>query len=441
MVTVISAWWLLWIGLALCALGGFGTHLLGHFSGLSLEGYCRLKRKRERYGEILDHQERSITGAKYLFLIGSVLLLSGGSLWLANRLGWFAEQGDVSRLHAPWLSFTGWLAGTAILLLLVSDWLPRVIVRYGATVIIFHTWPFWHALGWVMEPLATLGGFFHWLGYRLSDEVLDDSFDEEVLEDEIRTMVAAGEREGLVGKGIREMIQGVMNLDEGVVARIMTPRSQVDAIEINMPFGEMLQAISTSGRTRLPVYEGTLDNIIGIVFVKDILKEMAKSARGVPEIQPILRDAWRIPGNRRVNELLTDFLHKRNHMAIVVDEYQQTLGVVTIEDALEEIVGEIADEHEEEKAKEIVVNDVDGWVEAEGRVAVDQINKLVDWDLPESDDYDTIAGMVISQLNEIPAEGQEVQVGQTTIKVLKANQRQVRRVRLTHQELSKVAPP
>ncbi len=181
-------------------------------------------------------------------------MIGGGSLWLAGRLGWIAEQENLTLLRAPWLSVAGWFAGITILLLAFSDWLPRIIVRYGATVIIFHTWPIWRLLGLIMEPLSTFGGFFHWLGYRLSDEVLDDRFEEEVLEDEIRTMVAAGEREGLVGKGIREMIQGVMNLDEGVVARIMTPRSQVDAVEIKMPFQEMLEIISSSGRTRLPVF-------------------------------------------------------------------------------------------------------------------------------------------------------------------------------------------
>ena len=156
--------------------------------------------------------------------------------------------------------------------------------------------------------------------HRLSDDTEFDSFDEEALEDDIQTLVAAGERDGLVGRGIREMIQGVMNLDEGNVSQIMTPRSMVDIIDVSLPLDEIIRQVDDFGRTRLPVYEGSPDNIIGILFVKDLFTLVYNRTGQDSSIRSILRDVWRIPGSRKVNELLRDFLHKRNHMAVVVDE-------------------------------------------------------------------------------------------------------------------------
>ncbi len=149
---------------------------------------------------------------------------------------------------------------------------------------------------------------------------------------------------------------------------------------------------------------------------------------GEPDLQPILRDAWRIPENRRVNELLTDFLHKRNHMAIVVDEYQQTLGVVTIEDALEEIVGEIADEFEEERAKEVVINETEAGLRPKGEYrSISSINSSTGiypspTIMTRSLDWSSVISM------KSPPRAKRFDIGETTIKVLKANHRQVRRV-------------
>jgi CBS domain containing-hemolysin-like protein len=229
------------------------------------------------------------------------------------------------------------------------------------------------------------------------------------------------------------MIQGVMNLDEREVASIMTPRSDIDAIDIDLDPASILASVVESRRTRIPIYQGSLDNILGILFVKDLLGSISDSqpiARD--KLRKLLREAWRIPGNRLINELLRDFLHKRNHMAIVVDEYQQTVGVVTIEDALEEIVGEIADEADEEEANQILYDETHDWVEAEGRVAVAEINSKLGWNLPVGEDYTSIGGLLISRLGRIPEEGLEVMVDQILVKVLAANHRQVRRMRLQH---------
>jgi putative hemolysin len=423
-----------WVGILMTVIGGFGSHLFAHFSGRSLESYCRLKRKRERYGEVLDLQEQAATSSEYVFLAGATLAIFSATIWLLSIVGWKSNESDSAPTTLT--AYIAWsvIAGMIALLMLVRVWLPRIMLRDGATVLLFHTWIFWKLLARLTRPLTTLADFFSWIGHRLSDDTEFDSFDEEALEDDIQTLVAAGERDGLVGRGIREMIQGVMNLDEGSVSQIMTPRSLVDVVDISLPLDEIIRQVDNFGRTRLPVYEGSPDNIIGILFVKDLFRLVYNRTGQDSSIRGILRDVWRIPGSRKVNELLRDFLHKRNHMAVVVDDYHQFIGVVTIEDALEEIVGEIADELDVDEQSVIRIDEQAGAVDAEGRASVDHLNRIMGWKLPISEDYDTIAGLVISTLGEIPLEGKEIQVGDIRIEVRKATSRQIRRVRLVHSD-------
>ncbi len=428
--TISTSQILTFIGLGFAVVAGFGSHLITHFSGRALESYCRLKRKRERYGEILDLQDRAATSAEYVFLFGMALAGVSGTLWAVQRTE-ASSEAESTLMSRVWLGPALIVAVSAISVLF-RDWLPRLAVRNGAAVILFHTWPWWKAITRLTTPLAALADFFDWIGIRLTDESESEDFEEESFVDEVQTLVASGEREGYVARGVREMIQGVMKLEEATVAQIMTPRSMVDSIDASLPLSEIFQKVTEFGRTRLPVYEQSPDNIIGILFVKDLfsLVDGVQSRRS--SIRDILREVWHIPGARKVNELLRDFLHKRNHMAVVVDDYHQFIGVVTIEDALEEIVGEIADELDVDEESIIRIDESTGEVEAEGRATIDQINRAMGWELPISDDYDTIAGLVIHQLGEIPSEGKSIEIEHIRIVVLRANSRQIRRVKLLH---------
>jgi putative hemolysin len=426
-----------WLGMlmivcwGLTLLGGLGSQVLDNFNGRKLEAYCRLKRKPNRYGEILDRHEQAMLAAQYLLLFGLVI----GSLAAG---GWFFASGDVQtaagRLSsdASGWQLLSWTAGWLFLLILAGQWLPRIVVRYSSSLFLYHSWPLWQSLSVITSPFAGLGDVFTWLGQRLSDTPTDDQFEEEMLQDEIRTMVAVGKRDGYFAEGIPEMIQGIMQLDEADVEEIMTPRSMVDAIDINLSWEEVLRELANSGRTRIPVYRDSLDNVIGILFVKDLLPLFADSKQeyGPETLESILRRAWFIPGSKPVDQLLRVFLHNRNHMAIVIDEYQQVIGVVTIEDALEEIVGEIADELDVDEDSEIVYDEKTHQVDAEGKVPLDEIGKLLGVELPESDEYDTIGGLVIHRLSEIPKPGTEVELENVRITVVQATERKVQRVRL-----------
>ena len=416
---------------ALTLIGGLGLHALTHFNGKKLEAYCRLRRAPDRFGEILDGQAGAESATQYLLLFGLVL----GSLAAG---AWFSTNGNFDVIDGRIVGDIGlaqsigavvsWL----LLLTLAGLWLPKIVVRQNSSLFLFHSWWLWKSLAIVTGPFTGFADVFSWLGQRLSDEPEGEDFEEEMLEDEIRTMVTAGQREGMFSEGIPEMIQGVMDLDEADVGEIMTPRSLVDTVDLAASWDEVVGEVANCGRTRIPVYENTPDNIIGILYVKDVLSLLANKQfqPNSGTLRSILRTPWFIPASKPVDQLLRIFLHNRNHMAIVLDEYQQFVGVVTIEDALEEIVGEISDELDIEEDSELVYFEDTHHVEAEAKVPIESIGKLLGVEMTESDDYDTIGGLVIHKLSRIPTAGTEVEADGLRITVLDASRRMVKRVRL-----------
>jgi len=426
------------IGLLIATIAGFGNHLLVHFRGRTLEAYCRLKGNRDRFGQILDGQKNSQIACGYLFIFGNSMALIVGGIWMSNFLqrgltpSATIQSGSIPDSSLSFFQLISFGILSATVLACLYSWIPKIVVRNGAAVLLFHTWWIWRIITFLSRPFRTLEYLFVALGHRLSDRRVDARIDEESLEDEIRKMMLSGERAGLVTRSMREMVTGVMNLDEGQVSQIMTPRSKVDAIDINWDWEQILEAISESGRTRIPVYDGSLDQIVGVLFVKDLISLLEQRDRIEEsyDIKPLLREAWSIPPTRQVDELLKDFLLRRSHMAIVVDEFQQTLGVVTIEDALEEIVGEIADELDIDEALPMVIEDPDGGYSISGVMEVSAVNRQLSLDLPESDDYETIAGLVVSKIGAIPKVGAKTRIGKFKIAVTQANARQVFRVQV-----------
>jgi CBS domain containing-hemolysin-like protein len=416
---------------AVTLIGGLGVHVLEHFNGRKLEAYCRLHRKPQRFGEILDEYEQVAVASQYLLLFGLVIGSLAAGAWFFTSGEVEVEAGKLTS-HVDYFTVAGWVTSWLVLLTLAGLWLPRIVVRYSSSFFLFHSWPLWKGLALLTRPFSGLGDVFTWLGQRLTDEPEDEGFEEEMREDEIRTMITAGQRDGVFSEGVPEMIQGVMDLDENDVQSIMTPRSMVDAINVDLAWEEAVKFVADCGRTRLPVFRGNLDNVIGILFVKDLLCALAdkKVEAPAPSIESMLRKPWFIPDSKPVDELLRVFLHNRNHMAIVVDEYHQVVGVVTIEDALEEIVGEIADELDIDEDSELVYDEVNHRVEAEGKVPIESISKLLGVELPEADDYDTVGGLIVHRLSEIPSAGTTVELNGMRMTVLSATKRKVQRVQI-----------
>ena len=405
------------IGFLIGSVGGLGVELLDGFAGRSLEIYCRVRKNRERFGAVLDHQDDAVRGSEYLRMIGTVMFLMFGTMVVINR---FEQTWDVLTL---------WAVGAGLLMMLTHLWLPSAITRFTSSPLLYFTWPFWFLLSIAMRPLQGPGELLEIVTRRLAGKVEHEDEGEEQLEDEIRTIVTAGTREGYFGPGVREMIQGVMELHEDTVGHIMTPRGDVEAIESTTTWPDAVAKIIASGRTRYPVYEENLDHVVGILFVKDLLPFLVSQRLPDQPILELCRRPWSVPKDRSVESLLREFLHNRSHMAIVVDEFQQTAGVVTIEDALEEIVGEIVDESDEEEEYEIRVID-DDTIEVDGRVMIDDLNELIHWELPESEDYETVAGWVLHHTGSIPDSGQQLTLSDFEVEVLRATNRKIESMQL-----------
>jgi CBS domain containing-hemolysin-like protein len=197
-----------------------------------------------------------------------------------------------------------------------------------------------------------------------------------------------------------------------------------------MPWEELIHYVVETGRTRIPVYETDLDNIIGILYVKDLLSQLAKPPEEPHRpLRSILRRAWSVPNTKPLDDVLSDFLRTRNHLAMVRDEYQSVAGVITIEDVLEEIVGEIVDEWDDDEEVEILQIS-DNVSEVTGRVHLDDVNEKLGLDLSDSDDYDTIAGYLVNRLGRIPQVGETVNLEEARLTVIDATRRRIERVRI-----------
>ena len=199
-------------------------------------------------------------------------------------------------------------------------------------------------------------------------------------------------------KSAREMIEGIHELSGTTVKEVMLPRIDVIFISIDSQVQELLNTIADSGHSRFPVYHETLDNVVGILYAKDLLHSMVKG-EGEPEIEKMIRPAYFVPESKKLNSLLREFQRLRVHIAVVVDEYGGTSGIVSLEDIIEEIVGEIQDEFDNETEEILKISE--GVFLCDGRARLEDLNSEFELDLPE-DDFDTLGGFVFDLFGKIP---------------------------------------
>jgi putative hemolysin len=225
----------------------------------------------------------------------------------------------------------------------------------------------------------------------------------------------------------REMIASVIELGEQPVREVMVPRMDIVAAQATSTVRDVLDRIVESGHSRIPIYDGTIDNITGIVYAKDLLKFLRDGAQTAP-VQPLAREPSYVPETKKVDDLLHEMQQNRVHVAIVVDEYGGTAGLITIEDLIEEIVGEIRDEYDVEESMIEEVSPNEALFDA--RVSIRDVNDTLDLDL-EDEDFDTLGGLLYHELGKVPNVGDEVRVDGAVVTVLSTTGRRVRKVRVT----------
>jgi Mg2+/Co2+ transporter CorB len=229
----------------------------------------------------------------------------------------------------------------------------------------------------------------------------------------------------------RAMLRSILDLGDVTVGAVMTHRSQMVTIDADLPPAEIVDAVLASDFTRLPLWRGEPDNIIGVVHAKSLLR-VVRSARGklaAPGIEQIASEPWFVPDATILRDQLDAFRARREHFALVVDEYGSLLGLVTLEDILEEIVGDIEDELDTAVAG--VFHQPDGSYIVDGTVTVRDLNREFEWELPDENDYSTIAGLVIHESRHIPQVGQTFSFFGFRFEILKRQRHQIQSLRMT----------
>ena len=246
-----------------------------------------------------------------------------------------------------------------------------------------------------------------------------------VTEDELKTLVDAGQEEGIFEIGERRMIYSIFQLGETLAREIMVPRIDMLALDVDTPLPDAVDAFLESGYSRAPVYEETVDNTLGLLYAKDLLRSWREGGEQ-ESLRNLLRPAYFVPEAKKVDELLAEMQARRIHMAIVVDEYGGVAGLVTLEDIVEEIFGEIQDEYDQgEEAPFQKLGD--GSYLFQGRIDLDDFNDIMESDLP-SDEADTLGGYIYSQLGRVPTVGETVQTENLLLTVEQVSARRIGKV-------------
>ncbi len=253
------------------------------------------------------------------------------------------------------------------------------------------------------------------------------------LEEDIMTLVKAGEKRGEIKKATGKMIESVFQFDDKYANEIMTPRTDVFMIDINDPQGEYFDELMSMRYSRIPVYEEEIDNIIGILNVKDYLIKAGDEGFGKVDIKPILRAPLFVPETKSIDTLFHEMQQEKQHLAVVIDEYGGFSGIVTMEDIIEEIVGDIDDEYDE--THEMIHKISDNRFIVDGSVSLDDLNDATGSDL-ESETSETIGGFLIDQIGEIPDDGyvnMQVEYDNYTFTIISVRERRIKRLKMVIQ--------
>jgi CBS domain containing-hemolysin-like protein len=383
---------------------------------------CRASGRPERYDEIVAGSETiAFVAASIVVIAAAVATLLVGRPLLA----------DPAKSRVLGVSeVAGWIAVVWLMLVVV----PMLVTKIAGPWIVVATWRLWRPIVRLASPVVRLLGAFGTLLGGLVGRRGEGPA--ESLQDELRLVVDEAHREGRLEGAARDMIEGVMELNEAKVSQIMTTRTDMISISLATPWEEAVRLASESHHTRLPVWDRSRDDIVGILHTRELLEKLVEAmpaATGgkavVPELRPLLRPPYFVPESMSVQKLLREFQRTHTHMAVVTDEFGGVSGLVTIEDALEEIVGEIADEHDEAFSDGIRMVTPDVY-EARATVRIADVNEKMGLELPEEADFETIGGFVFHQCGRPPVVGERIESHGAAIEVLAATGRRIDLVRL-----------
>lgn len=316
-----------------------------------------------------------------------------------------------------------------VLLTLFSEVIPHAWARYAGSQFLVRGYGFLRLFYPVIWPVAFLLQPFDPLVRRLAGLKSDETNGKEERQEELLNIVEEGEKEGVVDEQEREMIASVLEFRDTTAGEIMTPRTDVIGIDIILSFADIVDAVISNHHSRYPVYEESIDKIVGMIYAKDLLRHLGQVHPSM-NIQDLLRKPYFVPEGKTLRDLLGDLQNQKLHLAVVLDEYGGTAGIVTIEDVLEELVGEITDEYDSE-CTELLKKIDENTYELDARYHVDELNEELDLSIPEDEDYETIGGFAFAKLGFIPEAGQNFVHSNMRFTVTEAEERKINRLTMT----------
>ncbi|MGH7143447.1 MAG: hemolysin family protein [Planctomycetota bacterium] len=434
--------WPYWLGDSLTVVG-----LLGAFLA-SLAASCFTTFSRARLDDLLNRLPaparerlgarlaRDLTDEDRKAYAAHALATLFTMLWAVGLLLPCCEYscrlwGDATMASLEAGSFALTLAAGLLLAAGFTVLLPRVLALVAAERILIGYSRLFVVLILPTRLMARGAEWFDGIVGRLKGESVTTEIED--IHEEIGELLDEGQRGGHLKEDAGKMIDGVFRLHEKDVRAVMTPRTDMYCLPVEMPLEEAIQKANESGMSRLPVYENTRDSILGVFYAKDALKYLEHDRFKTMSLREIVREPFFIPETRQLDGLLEELQRNKVHIAIVLDEFGGTAGLITVEDIVEEVVGEIVDEYEApETADTVRINDRE--IVAQGRTPILRINELLGVSLPLDEDYDTIAGYVLARLGRIPLVGERCEYEPLQIEILAANPRRIEKLRVTKLE-------
>jgi CBS domain containing-hemolysin-like protein len=413
--------------MVVACLSALGCDALREFSYSRLEELCTKRGVPARFGRILKMQGEALLALEFLLTLATLSLATVMCSWI----GWpEVEAGEslgVSTFH-----FILRYAIFAALAFTAADLLPWTIARVASEQFLCRFWPLIEGLQTILSPLLWFATQLDRYAHRLTGRINTESDESSIIEEEIRSVVEEGEREGVLESGSTAMIQRVMQIHDEDVGAIMTPRTEMDCVSADLTLEEARLQLIESGHSRIPVIGDSTDDVLGILYAKDLLKAVAptRSGNSIPVLRDIIREPTFVPVTTAIPSMLELMKRQKVHLAIVHDEYGGVAGLVTMEDILEEIVGEIADEYDDVQMADEIRELDDLTVEVSARVRLDELNRRFDYGLPEDGEFDTLGGFVFSQKGSMPSQGETLNWHDLKMTVLNADARVLKRLRI-----------
>jgi CBS domain containing-hemolysin-like protein len=379
---------------------------------------------------IVEHMDRYLSATQLGITVASLILGRVGEPYVSSLLEILFHKIHVT-VSDPVLHNIAFAAGIALITvvhMVIGEQVPKTLsIRYSLETSMFVALPL-RAFYYIFAPFIWIVNVLTRLTLRLCGIKISADHEDIHSEEELRLLLTESEEGGAIKQSEHELIQNVFEFDDRAVKSILVPRNKISAINIELGTDEILDKMIEEGYSRMPVYKESLENIIGVIYAKDLLKLLKIGKMTHAEIDNMIRPAHFIPQTKRINDLLREFQTLHIQMAIVTNEFGGITGLVTMEDVIEELVGEIQDEHDEEKPAVEKKSDTEFIVNA--MATISDVNDVLPIALPESPHYETVSGLMNYLFGRIPAVNEKKQFGGYEFTIMKRFKHSVESVKM-----------